>query len=65
VTPTSQFPDFRILDDPAFLAERRRVRDQLEHEPEGTAGHHELAELYAAMNEEFCRRARIAWTYDG
>jgi hypothetical protein len=58
----SETPDFRTLDDPAFLAERRHVRDQLEHKPAGSAGLDQLAELYAAMNDEFCRRARIAWT---
>jgi hypothetical protein len=29
---------------------------------EEAAGRDGLAQLYAAMNEEFCRRARIAWT---
>jgi hypothetical protein len=59
--PSDQ-PDFRDLDDPAFLAERTRVRDQMENGPEESAGRDDLARLYEAMNEEFCRRARIAWT---
>lgn len=56
----SEPQDFRTLDDPEFPAERRRVRDQLERQPEG-ADRDQLAGLYAAMNDEFCRRARIAW----
>jgi len=53
--------DFRNLDDPAFLAERTRVRDQLENDG-STADRDDIARLYEAMNDEFCRRARIAWT---
>jgi hypothetical protein len=53
--------DFTRLDDPAFLAERRRVRELLEHTPahELSAG---LADRYQRLNEEFLRRARLAWT---
>lgn len=46
------------LDDPEFLAERRRVREELEHRPEAAA---ELSERYQRLNDEFIRRARIAW----
>jgi hypothetical protein len=53
--------DFSRLDDPAFLAERARVRGLLEYEPETAVGRPELERLYAAMTEEFLRRARIAW----
>jgi hypothetical protein len=53
--------DFTGLDDPGFLAERARVRGLLEHQPENSVGQAELARVYAAMTEEFCRRARIAW----
>ena len=53
--------DFTQLDDAAFLAERRRVREALQHTPE-----HEvsvsLTDLYARLNHEFLRRARLAWT---
>lgn len=49
--------DFSQLDDPAFLAERRRVREALEHRPEA---HAELTERYQRLNDEFLRRARIA-----
>lgn len=53
--------DFTHLDDPAFLAERRRVREELEHTPE-CAVSAETTARYQAMNEEFLRRARLAWT---
>lgn len=39
------------LDDPAFLAERRRVREAIET----------LQERYQALEEEFIRRASLAW----
>jgi hypothetical protein len=54
----SESDDFRQLDDPEFLAERKRVREALEHQPEASA---ELAERYERLDEEFLRRARIAW----
>jgi hypothetical protein len=53
---------FDQLDDPAFLAERARLRSRLEHVPENAVGRPGLERLYEAMTEEFCRRARIAWT---
>jgi hypothetical protein len=54
---------FYQLDDPAFLAERARLRGRLEHVPENALGRRRLERLYEAMTEEFCRRARIAWTH--
>jgi hypothetical protein len=48
------------MDDPAFLAERRRVRAELERTPQGVTSP-ELRARYEALNEEFIRRARIAW----
>jgi hypothetical protein len=48
--------DFTRLGDPEFLAERRRVREELEHKPTM-----ELTEQYERLDEEFLRRARIAW----
>jgi hypothetical protein len=54
--------EFTHLDDPAFLDERARVRGLLECEPQNTIGRAQLERLYAAMTEEFLRRARIAWT---
>jgi len=53
---------FYQLDDPAFLAERARLRSRLEHVPENAVGRLRLERLYEAMTEEFCRRARVAWT---
>jgi hypothetical protein len=52
--------DFTQLDDPAFLAERTRVREQLEHTPDNAVSP-ELTIRYQAMNEEFLRRASAAW----
>jgi hypothetical protein len=53
--------DFSHLDDLAFLAERRRVREELEHVPENQPNA-ELLSRFQQLNEEFLRRARIAWT---
>ena len=50
--------DLSQLGDPEFLAERRRVREALEHQPEAIAS---LAPLYERLNQEFLRRARLAW----
>jgi hypothetical protein len=44
--------DFTRLDDPALLAERGRVRDELQA----------LAERYEALSAEFTRRAAAQWT---
>jgi len=52
--------DLRQLDDPEFLAERRRVREELEHTPEQAVSP-ELTARYEELNDEFLRRARIAW----
>jgi hypothetical protein len=51
--------DFAEMDDLEFFAERRRVREVLEHQPEAAV---ELTERYQRLNEEFLRRARIAWS---
>jgi hypothetical protein len=48
--------DFALMDDPEFLAERRRVRAELETQPSA-----ELTARYAALDEEFIRRAGAAW----
>jgi hypothetical protein len=58
----SEPTDFSELDDPAFLAERARLRGQLAHQPGDAQGRAALERLYEAMTEEFLRRARIAWT---
>jgi len=57
----SESDDFTRLDDPAFIAERKRVREELEREPENQANV-ELIARFQKLNEEFLRRARIAWT---
>jgi hypothetical protein len=44
--------DFASMSDPEFLAERTRVREELQ----------ELTERFQKLNEEFDRRARAAWT---
>ena len=56
---------FARLDDPAFLAERARVRERLARLPDNAAGRAELERLYAAMNLEFDRRASAAWAIAG
>jgi hypothetical protein len=56
--------NFTDLDDPAFLADRARVRGLLEHQPENSVDRAELERVYEAMTAEFCRRARIAWRQD-
>lgn len=44
--------DFRSMDDPEFLAERKRVRETIEA----------LTERYRLINDEFDRRATAKWT---
>ena len=46
--------DLTQLDDPAFLAERARVRETIES----------LTERYAALTAEFDRRAAAKWKAD-
>jgi hypothetical protein len=58
----SESADFTQLDDPAFLVERARLRERLEHVPESARDRAGLERLYEAMTEEFLSRARIAWT---
>jgi hypothetical protein len=53
--------DFTHLDDLAFIAERRRVREALEYASEHVVSP-EMTARDQAMNEEFLRRARLAWT---
>jgi hypothetical protein len=51
--------ELATMDDPEFLAERRRVREELERAPVASAA---LTARYAALTDEFIRRARAAWT---
>ena len=53
--------DFSTMSDPDFLAERRRVREELEHRPEYEVSP-ELAARYQELDQEFLRRASLAWT---
>jgi hypothetical protein len=52
--------DITSMDDPQFLNERKRVREELEHLPACEISD-TLAARYQMLNEEFLRRARIAW----
>jgi hypothetical protein len=52
--------DFTRMDDPEFLDERARLRDQLECLPLDHDDYGRLAARYRAMQEEFFRRASIA-----
>ncbi len=47
----SEINDFSELDDPAFLAERTRVREAIQV----------LTERYQALTAEFDRRASAKW----
>ena len=60
---SSDEDDLTTMDDPDFLAERRRVREALEYTPEREV-RSALADRYWKLNEEFLRRARIAWKGD-
>lgn len=53
--------DLTKMTDPEFLAERRRVREELEHTPEQEVSA-ALTDLFEKLNEEFLRRARISWS---
>ena len=52
-----EMADTEAMDDPEFLAERRRVRVELETQPSEA-----LTRRYAELNEEFIRRASAAWS---
>ena len=56
----SDSDDFTKLDDPQFLAERRRVREALDS-TQGTAASPDLTARLEALDEEFLRRARSSW----
>jgi hypothetical protein len=58
---TGESEDFSHLDDPAFLAERARVRTELANQGD-VVNRAELERLYDAMTEEFLTRASIAWS---
>lgn len=53
--------DYSAMNDPDFLTERRRIREELEHTPEHEVSP-ELAIRCRRVDEEFLRRASLAWT---
>jgi hypothetical protein len=53
--------DFSAMSDPDFLAERRRVREELEHAPAHEISP-ELRARYQRLDEEFLCRASLGWT---
>lgn len=53
--------DFSAMSDPDFLVMRRRAREELEHASEHEASP-ELTARYQRLDEEFLRRASLAWT---
>ena len=61
----SDTSDFRLLDDPDFLASRARLRTRLEHTPDNVVGRDQLERLYDQMTDELDRRARTSWTAAG
>ena len=50
-----EIDDFSEMDDPAFLAERSRVREAIQT----------LTERYQALTAEFDRRASAKWRAEG
>jgi hypothetical protein len=52
--------EFTEMDDPEFLAERRKVRDLIERTPADEQSS-ELIARYQRLNDEFIRRASAAW----
>ena len=58
----SDTSDFRLLDDPDFLASRARLRNRLEYTPYDAIGRDDLERLYDDMTDELDRRARASWS---
>jgi hypothetical protein len=52
--------EFTEMDDPEFLAERRKVRDEIERTPADEQSS-QLTARYQRLNDEFIRRASAAW----
>ena len=61
MTVVGETQEFSHLDDPSFLAERARVRDELANQGDAT-NRAELERRYEAMTDEFLNRARLAWS---
>lgn len=60
---SSDEDNLTTMNDPDFLAERRRVREALERAPEQEV-RSALVDRFWELNEEFLRRARLAWGGD-
>jgi hypothetical protein len=58
--PDDDSPDLTTMDDPEFLAERRRVCALVERTPPDEQSP-ELIARYQRFNDEFIRRASAAW----
>jgi hypothetical protein len=52
--------DVTTMDDPDLIAERRRVREVLEHTPDHEISP-ELRSCFRRLDDEFVRRASAAW----
>lgn len=53
--------DITTLDDPDFFAERRRVRELIEHQPPQAVSAEQTRRMQQ-LNDELDRRARKAWS---
>ena len=58
---TMDATNFRELDDPALIAERRRVREQFDRLPARDAERIDLEARFDLMTRELDRRASVAW----
>jgi hypothetical protein len=56
----SSSEDITTMDDPDLIAERRRVREALEHTPPGEISP-ELRQRFRRLDDEFVRRAQATW----
>jgi hypothetical protein len=52
--------DITTMDDPNLIAERRRVREALEHTPPCEVSP-ELRQRFRRLDDEFVRRAQATW----
>lgn len=55
--------DITAMSDPDFLAERRRVREALEGMSPEDPAYPELDAEFGRLDEEFLRRASLAWQH--
>jgi hypothetical protein len=57
----SSSEDITTMDDPDLIAERRRVREALEHTPPCEISP-ELRQRFRRLDDEFVRRAQATWS---